>query len=135
MRGRGGALLLEQVVCIGLLGIVLLIAAAATIQVGRGGRAAQRSYEAHTIAQNLLETHQAGSVSLLSIGALPPVDDEFSDGTPYTANLDVYGLGGVGIASGLSDDDIKGLRVTLVWSDINGSHEARCEGLLARLPR
>ncbi|MBI3925223.1 MAG: hypothetical protein HY319_06755 [Armatimonadetes bacterium] len=130
-----GALLLEQVISIGLLGAMLLMVAAATIQTGRGGRAAQRSYQGRVVAQNLLETQQSGSVSLLSIGVLPPIEDQFSDGTPYTATVEIYGLGGVGAASGLSDDDIKGLRVTVVWSDVNGSHQARCEGLLARLPR
>lgn len=135
MKPRRGVLLLEQVLSVGLLTVVLLMAAAGTIQSGRGSRSAQRGYEAQAIAQNLLEAQQARSVSLLPIGPMPRVTGTLSDNTPYAAELEVYGLNGRDSASGLTDDDIKGLRVRVTWTDVEGQHEARCESLLARLPQ
>lgn len=130
-----GAFLLEQMVSIGLLGVLLVMVAAVTVQTGRSGRTAQRGYEGQVIAQNLLETHRAGAVSLLSMGSLPPVNGRFSDETPYTATTEVYGLGGAGFATGLTDNELKGVRVTVTWRDVTGTRQARCESLLARLPR
>lgn len=130
-----GAFLLEQMVSIGLLGLLLVMVAAVTVQNGRGGRSAQRGYEGQVIAQNLLETHKAGAVSLLPLGTLPAVTGRFTDQTPYTATTEVYSLGGAGFASGLTDNDLKGVRVTVTWRDVTGTRQARCEGLLARLPR
>ncbi len=132
---RRGGLLLEQVVAIGLLGFVLLMAAAMIAQTGRGGRQARMSYEATTIANNILETYQTHSVSLLPLGTLTPIQGQLSDGTPYTADLETYSLAGTPMAAGLTDDDLKGMRVELTWVDDGGSHQARCEGLLVRIPR
>ena len=135
MNARRGALLLEQVLSVGPLALVLLMAAMATLQSGRGSRAAQRGYEAQAVAQNLLEAQLARSVSLLPVETLPAVAGRLSDDTPYAAALEVYSVAGSAEASGLSDDDIKGLRVRVGWNDSEGSHEARCESLLLRLPK
>ncbi len=130
-----GAFLLEQMVSIGLLGVLLVMVAAVTVQTGRSGRTAQRGYEGQVVAQNLMETHRAGAMSLLSIGSLAPVNGRFTDQTPYTATTEVYSLGGGGFATGLTENDLKGLRVTVTWRDDTGTRQARCESLLARLPR
>lgn len=135
MTRQRGVLLLEQVLSVGLLALVLLMAALGTIQSGRGSRTAQRSSEAQAIAQSLLETCDARSVSLLPVETLPTVAGTLSDGTPYAAALEVYLLAGNADASGLDDDDIKGLRVCVAWNDSEGRHEARCESLLFRMPR
>ena len=132
---RRGAILLEQVVAIGLLGLALLMVAASLAQSARSGRALQHGYEAQVLAQNLLEKQRAGSVSLMSVGSGPPVTGQFSDGTSYTATLSVYGPSGLAGAAGLGDADLKGLKVTVRWNDVTGSRQASCESLLARLPR
>lgn len=132
---RLGAILLEQVVSIGLLGLVLLLVAAMTAQTGRGGRTGRARYDANCVVQSTLEHYQAVSPSLLPLGPLPDISGQLSDGTPYLIELETYSLGGSGIATGLSDDDLRGLRVRLSWGDNSGSHQALAEGLLTRIPR
>jgi hypothetical protein len=127
--------MLEQVVAIGLLGILLCMVAAQVVQTGRGGKAGRHAYEGSTIAQNLLETNQAKSVTLLDMGLWDPVTGSFSDATPYSAQIEVYSMNGSGPAAGLSDDEIRGMRVTVSWQDSNGSHQARSEGVLVKMAR
>lgn len=128
-------LLLEQVLSVGMLGLLLLVVAAMTIQTGRGNRMSKLTYEASCVAQNVLEKQLARSVSLIPLGPQAAVQDKFSDESPYTLSLEAYSLGGTGIAAGLSDDEIKRLKVSVRWVDQAGSHVSRCEGIAVKLPR
>lgn len=130
-----GSLLLEQVVAIGLIGMLLLMVAAMTTQTARGSKGARMDYEAHNIGRALLEGYQARGVDLLSIGLQPQVTGQLSNGVPYTADVLLYSGGGAGIVAGLSDNDIKGIRVTVRWKDINGNHQDQIEGALIRIAR
>ena len=133
--GERGSLLLEQVVAIGLVGMLLLMVAAMTVQTGRGSKAARMDYEARNIARAQMEQYQARAVDLMTIGAQPTVNGELSNGVPYTADVLLYSAGGAGIAAGLVDDDLKGIRVTVEWRDANGDHQEQVEGALIRIAR
>lgn len=135
MKATRGAAMLEQVLAIGLLAMLLLMIAAQLVQTSRGGKAGRHAYEANTIAQNLLETQQAKSLTLLPMGEWDPTEGTFSDSIPYTATITVYSLNGTGAAAGLDDTEIRGLRVTVAWKDVNGRHEAQSEGLLVKIAR
>jgi len=128
-------LLLEQIVTIGLVGMLLLMVAAATIQTGRGGKSGRLDYEASNVAQNLLETYQARSVSLLPLGRQPAISGRLPGGTDYTAIVELLSEGGAGIAAGLTDNDIKRIRVSVAWMDTTGLHTKQAEGVLVRIAR
>ncbi len=115
---------------------MLMMVAATTVQMGRGSKGARLDYEARNIARSLLESYQARAVDLLTLGPqTPPVTGEMSNGASYTATVDLYSLGGGGIYFGLNNNDIKGIRVTVSWTDSNGSHQEQVEGNLIRIAR
>lgn len=132
---RRGSLLLEQVVAIGLIGMLLLMVAAMTVQTGRGSKASRMDYEARNIARTQMEQYQARAVDLMTVGAQPAVIGELSNGIPYSVDVILYSASGASVAAGLTDDEIKGIRVTVKWRDANGNHQEQVEGALIRLAR
>ena len=132
---RRGAFLLEQVVTIGMLGLLLLVVASSIIQTGRGGAQSQKIFEAECVAHNLLESQMTRAVSLVPLTPQIPVDGKFRDDTPYQSLVQGYSLGGAGAATGLSDSEIRGVRVTVSWKDQSGQHQAQCEGCVVRIPQ
>jgi hypothetical protein len=128
-------LLLEQVVAIGLIAMLLLLVAAMTLQTGRGSKAARLDYEARNIGRSLLEEYQKTAVDLLPVGTQPVVSGQLSNGLDYTATVELYSGGGTGVVETLLDSDIKGIRVTVRWKDINGNHQEQVEGALIRIAR
>ena len=105
------------------------------VQTGRAGKAGRHAYQASTLAQSLLEKEQAKSVTLLPMGAWAPTTGVFSDSVPYTAQIEVFSMGGVGPASGLDDTEIRRMKVTVTWDDSNGSHQAFAEGIMVKIAR
>jgi hypothetical protein len=83
----------------------------------------------------LLDAKLSTSVEDLVNGPLPPVLTAFADGTSYRAILEVYGVAGSGDTIGLTDSDLRRLRVTVHWRDAGGPHHTSAETYLARLPR
>ncbi len=71
----------------------------------------------------------------MTVGAQPTVTGELSNGIPYTTDVLLYSGGGVGAMAGLTDDELKGIRVTVKWRDANGNHQEQVEGALIRLAR
>jgi hypothetical protein len=132
---RRGSLLLEQVVTIGLVGMLLMMVAAMTIQTGRGSKSSRLDFEAKNIGKSVLESYQARAVDLLSVGTEPPLTGQFSNGIEYTATAVLADKGGTGIYAGLTPNEIKGILVTVTWVDANGSHNEQVEGVLVRIAR
>ena len=97
-------MLLEQVVAIGILGLLLLVVASAIVQTGRGGAHSQRSYEAECLAHNLLETQLTKAVTLVPLTVQAPLSGKFRDDTPYQSTVQGYSLGASGAATGLTDN-------------------------------
>jgi hypothetical protein len=133
--GAAGFSLAEQVLAIGLLGLILLAVAAMSVQTKRGGVANRRAFEASCLAQDLLEGQMARSVYDLDLGPQPELLGQLRDQTPYRAVLEVYSLGGIGPASGLTDREIKRILATVEWRDSTGPHRARCESIVAKIPK
>lgn len=127
--------LAETVITIALLGLILVAVAAMSVQTQRGGVANRRMFEANCLAQDLLEKQMAQSVYDLALGAQAPLSGYLQDQTPYRAVVEVYSLGSTGPANGLSDQEIKRVRVAVTWQDKIGSHTAQAESVLARIPK
>ena len=75
----------------------------------------------------------ASSVSDLPVGLHPVKTGRLDAGADYTAELEVYSLNGSGAAVGLTDKEIKRLRVTVHWADDHGPHQ--CQAELCQAPR
>lgn len=118
-----------------MIAMMLLMVAAMTTQTARGSKGALVDYEAHNIARTLMEGYQSRAVDLMTLGPQPPVTGKFTNGVDYTADVLLYSGGGGGVVAGLTDDDIKGIRVTVHWKDINGNHQDQIEGALIRIAR
>jgi len=130
-----GFSLAETVITIALLGLILVAVAAMSVQTQRGGVANRRMFEANCLAQDLLERQMAQSVYDLALGAQAPLSGYLQDQTPYRAVVEVYSLGGSGPATGLSDQEVKRVRVAVSWQDRIGPHSAQAESVLARIPK
>lgn len=122
LRTRASSLL-ELVVGIGILGLLLVVMAQLQVSTFRGGQQSRLHTEACEVAQNVLEQKLAGPFEALDLSPQPPNNGEFRNHLAYQVWVQPYSLGGTGPATGLSDDRIKGLRVTLRWTDQYGSHE------------
>lgn len=132
MRGFS---LLEQVLALGLLGIILLAVAAMSVQAKRGGVANRHLLEASALAKDLLEVQMARSVSDMPLGSLASFGGQMQDRTAYQADVETYSLGGSGPAVGLSDSEIKRIRATVRWRESTGPRTAVAETILAKLPK
>jgi uncharacterized membrane protein len=133
--GRKGASLVEMVLAIALFGALVLTIALFVIKIRQSGSVNRRMLQASCIAQSQLEKQLALSVEKAAIGKLPPIKGEFSDGNPCETVVEYYSLGGTGVAAGLSDSEIKGIRVTVTWIDSIGNHECHTESYVSKIPR
>ncbi len=122
----------EQVVAVGLLGLLLLVVAAMLVQTRRGGVQNRRMYEATCLSKDLLEKQLAKSVYDLPLGPQATISGQLQDKIIYGAVVEGYSLAGPG---GLTDQDLKGIRVTVTWSDSLGAHSAKSEAILSRIPK
>lgn len=133
---RRASTLAEVVIAIGLMGGLLLVLAAMAVQSQRGGRHLRARVEARSIAESLLE--QQMGLDIKSLPATPralPMG-QLRDGTPYQATLESFSLDtSSGPAQGLTDGDIRGIRVQLTWNDNLGTQRVTCESYLARVPQ
>lgn len=132
MRGFS---LLEQVLALGLLGIILLAVAAMSVQAKRGGVANRHLLEASGLAKDLLEVQMARSVYDMPLGSLASFTGQLQDQTAYQADVETYSLGGSGPAVGLDDREIKRIRATVRWLESSGPRVAVAETVLAKLPK
>ena len=132
MRGFS---LLEQVLALGLLGIVLLAVAAMSVQAKRGGVANRHQLEASALAKDLLEIQMARSVYDMPLGSLASFSGQLQDQTTYQADVETYSLNGTGPAAGLADSEIKRIRASVRWLDSTGPRTALAETILAKLPK
>ena len=128
-------LLFEQVLSIGLIGIIILFAGLTIAQSIRANRNSNLFFEAQNRAEDILDSYQARDIDSLALGVEPVVEGVFSDETSYKVQVNVYSLAGSGPSSGLTDNDIKGVTVLLEWSDRSGRHEVKSEGLVVRIQR
>lgn len=135
LSNKSGVFLLECVLAIGMLGLMLLVVAFTTVQTGRGSVHTRQAYEASCVAQNMLERQLARAVSLVPLGAQPAVNGKLQDDTPYQAVVTCYSLNGAGAATGLTDAEIRGVRVTVTWKDLVGARTTSCEGYVVKLAR
>lgn len=133
-RGRG-SVLLEQVLSLGLVAVLLLMIAATTVQTSRASKASRLRYEARNAARSLMESYQARSASLLSIGTEPVITGQFSSGDPYDATVVLSSGGGAGCFAGLSDQEIKRIEVTVSWRDAQGVQREQLSGVLVKVAR
>lgn len=133
--GARGSVLLEQVLSLGLVAMLLLMIAATTVQTSRASKSSRLRYEARNAARSLVEQYQARSVSLLVVGNEPPVNGQFSNGHPYTANVRLSSCGGSGSFAGLSDQEVKRIDVTVTWRDNQGNQQELLSAILVKVAR
>lgn len=138
-RFRRGSLLFEQMMSIGIIGIILLISAASMIRTSRAQLMSQLSFEANSICKNLLEQNLAKSITLHTVGAAPvqSFNGKFLQGATYQADVSVFSLATASpaLATGLGDTDIKGIRATVRWKDTVGDHTCSAEGFCINMTR
>lgn len=136
---RQGSVLFEQMMSIGIIGIILLISAASMIQTNRAQLQSQLSFEANSICKNLLEQNLAKSITLHTVSAAPvqSITGKFLQGATYQADVNIFSLGTAApaLATGLNDSDIKGIRTTVRWKDTIGDHTCSAEGFCINMTR
>jgi shikimate kinase len=92
--------------------------------------------EASNLAQDLLEVQLARSVYDMPVGVLASIAGQLQDQTAYQADVESYSLVGAGPAYvGLTDQDIKRVRVSVRWRDLTGVRLTQAESVLARLAK
>ena len=109
--------------------------AATQVRTGQGARKHQRAYEAANVANNRLEEQLTKAVDRIPLGAQPAQSGQFQDGSPYSWCLEGYSLAGQGPAAGLTDSDIRGVRIRVIWNDPQGLQSAQAEGYVVRIPQ
>jgi hypothetical protein len=123
-------------VALGLLALILLAVAAMSVQAKRGGVSHRHMLEASNLAQDLLEVQLARSVYDMPVGVLASIAGQLQDQTAYQADVESYSLVGAGPAYvGLTDQDIKRVRVSVRWRDLTGVRLTQAESVLARLAK
>lgn len=130
-----GTTLAEMVVAIGILGGLLLIIALLAVTTSRSGKSQRHTYEGNIVANNLLDQKQSSPGATPQMGQLPAVTGAFSDGTPYTAALEIYAVAGGGPTAGLGTQEIRQLKATVQWQETSGPSRVSAETLLARIAR
>ncbi|MFN8610628.1 MAG: hypothetical protein U0931_24015 [Vulcanimicrobiota bacterium] len=131
-----GFSLAEQVLALGLLGLILLAVAAMSVQARRGGIAHRHLLEASSLAHDLLELQMARSVYDMPLGTIDQFSGYFQDDTPYQADVQSSTLVGSAPAyAGLTDKEVKKLTVEVRWRDVTGNRLTRAQSVLARLPK
>jgi hypothetical protein len=127
-------LLFEQVLSIGLIGIIILFAGLAIAQSIKAHRKSNLTFEAQNLAEDTVESYQALGLSSLPAGPVA-LEGTFSDQTPYRTEVTFYSLPDSGPSTGLTDEDIRGVRVSVTWSDRSGQHVVKSESLVVRIQR
>lgn len=128
-------MLLEQVLCLGLAGLLLLLVAGTTIQIGRASQTAQLRFEARQLAASALARCRTRALEHLPLGQAPVERGELSHGAEVRTTVEVTSLDPPLAALGLTDQEIRAVRVTVEWRDSAGEHQERAEGFVVRMVR
>lgn len=134
-RSPKGSMLLEQVVSIGLVAILLLVVAFTIVRTQRSSQAGKVRFEANMLAQNTLEAEQAQGISARNLGHLPLLQGRFSNDLIYQVDRELFTVLGQPATTGLTDQEIKGIRVTVTWRDLSGAQKAQAEGIAVKVAR
>lgn len=109
-----GSQLIEVMVAVTLLGIVVAallgVFPSAYASLGK----AQARLEAETLASSLLEERRTWSWTELKLGTAPPLDPVTGGAATFKPTVEVLEV------EGRSPDDLKQVRVTVVWEERGG---------------
>ncbi|MFN8605968.1 MAG: hypothetical protein U0931_00440 [Vulcanimicrobiota bacterium] len=134
-RSRRATTLGELVVTLGILAIVLLVVTAMAVKSHQSGRSTRNRTEANTVAQNRLELQLSRAIDHLTIGAPLVETGRFQDNTAYRCTVEATAVSPTGPTAGLSQQELRAIRVTVSWDDSHGTHQVQAESYLAKVQR
>ena len=127
--------MIEQVVLLAFLALFLVVVARLLVSTRGLSRYAGRHMEAVTKAGDLIELTLARALSDVPLGLHQPLPGGFfGDGQAYEVFMDVAGPPATSEFVGLTADDFRNVRITVVWKDQTGSHSAVAETYMAKVP-